>query len=272
MMRCTKLLLLLLAWFVMAEAFSLGAFAADPPANLKRMTWKIDGTTREALVYFPPDSVKNPPLIFAFHGHGGTMQFAARRFAFHELWPDAICVYPQGLDTPSRLVDPEGKKTGWQHNVGDQNDRDLKFFDAMLKSMKADRHVDESRIYCSGHSNGGYFTYILWAARNDVFAAVAPIAAILDVKDMKGMKPKPVLHVAGEKDPLVKFAWQERTIEALRKLNNCEGEPKDAGKMCKEYPSKTKTPVVAFIHPGGHEMPAGAPARIVEFFKDQHLP
>jgi polyhydroxybutyrate depolymerase len=31
--------------------------------------------------------------------------------------------------------------------------------------MKQDYRVDEQRIYATGHSKGGAFTYLLWAAR-----------------------------------------------------------------------------------------------------------
>ena len=81
------------------------------------------------------------------------------------------------------------------------------------------------------------------------------------------MTPKPVLHVAGEKDTLVKFVWQQRTIEALRKLNRCaaEGSPWGTNATC--YASSVKAPVVALIHPGGHEMPPEAAPSIVRFFK-----
>jgi polyhydroxybutyrate depolymerase len=65
----------------------------------------------------------------------------------------------------------------WQKTFGDQNDRDLKFFDAVLATLKKDCRIDEKRVYATGHSNGGAFTYLLWAARGDVFAAVAPCAA-----------------------------------------------------------------------------------------------
>ena len=83
----------------------------------------------------------------------------------------------QGLNTPGALTDTEGKKPGWQKTFGDQDDRDLKFFDAVLATLKKDYKVDEKRIYATGHSNGGGFTYLLWAARGEVFAAVAPCAA-----------------------------------------------------------------------------------------------
>jgi hypothetical protein len=39
--------------------------------------------------------------------------------------------------------------------------------------------------------------------------------------------------------------------------------------LCTEYPSKTGTPFVAFIHPGGHEFHKDAPALIARFFQ-QH--
>ena len=76
------------------------------------------------------------------------------------------------------------------------------------------------------------------------------------------------MHLAGEKDPLVKFEWQKRTIDAVRKLNGCEAEGKPWDKYCTLYPSKTGTPMVTFIHPGGHALPAGASAVIVKFFKE----
>jgi polyhydroxybutyrate depolymerase len=88
---------------------------------------------------------------------------------------------------------------------------------------------------------------------------------------MAQLKPKPVLHVAGENDPLVKFAWQKATMEALRKLNECgEGQPGEKG--CTTYPSKIGAPVVTCIHPGGHQFVAEAPALIVRFFKEHAKP
>ena len=81
------------------------------------------------------------------------------------------------------------------------------------------------------------------------------------------LRPKPVLHMAGENDPLVQFEWQKRTIEELRKLNGC-GEGKPWGEHCTLYPSKTGTPVVTYIHPGGHGLPEEVPPVIVKFFKE----
>ena len=240
---------------------------------LERQQWTVDGIVREALVYVPPQArTNNVPVVFAFHGHGGSMRNAARSFGFHTRWPEAIVVYPQGLNTPGRLTDPEGKKPGWQSAVGDEGDRDLKLFDAMLASLQKDYKVDAKRLYATGHSNGGGFTYLLWAARGDRFAAFAPSAAVA-ARNFSQLKPRPVLHVAGTNDTLVKFAWQEMMISRLRKLNQCgAGEPWENEKNCTLYPSKVSAPVVTFIHSGTHQYPPAAPAIIVKFFKQYPQP
>lgn len=256
--------------FILYLVAAFATRAADTPT---RREWKVDGVIREALVYVSPKAkTEATPIVFAFHGHGGSMNNAARMFGYHTLWPEAIVVYMQGLNTPGRLTDPEGKKPGWQHAVGDQGDRDLKFFDAVLASLKDDYRVDEKRIYSTGHSNGGGFTYLLWSARGDRFAAFAPSASAAGQR-IKLTKPKPVLHAAGENDPLVKFEWQKETMDALRKLNQCgEGKPWGNEKQCTIYKSKVNAPVVTYIHPGTHAFPSQAPAIIVKFFKEHAKP
>jgi polyhydroxybutyrate depolymerase len=247
--------------------------ASPAEDGLTRRDFKVDGVVREALVYAPPQAKgKASPLVFAFHGHGGNMNNSARTYGYHTLWPEAIVIYPQGLNTPGRLTDPDGKKPGWQGAIGDQGDRDLKFFDAMLAALRTDYKVDEKRIYSTGHSNGGGFTYLLWAARGDTFAAMAPSASAA-AKNLELLKPKPVLHVAGENDPLVKFEWQKATMDALKKLNQCgEGQAWNKDPNCTLYPSKVGAPVVTAIHPGTHTFPKEAPAVIVKFFKAQAKP
>ena len=253
--------------FTLLLGATVTAHAADVPS---RREWKVDGIVREALVYTPASAATQAtPVVFAFHGHGGSMNNAARMFAFHTHWPEAIVVYMQGLNTPGRLTDPNGEKPGWQRTVGDQADRDLNFFDTVLASLKQDYRVDGKRIYATGHSNGGGFTYLLLAARADRFAAFAPSASAAG-QGIKLTQPKPILHVAGENDPLVKFEWQQHTMEAVRRLNQCgEGEPWPEEKRCTIYESKVGAPVVTYIHSGTHAFPADGPAIIVRFFK-QH--
>jgi polyhydroxybutyrate depolymerase len=177
----------------------------------------------------------------------------------------------QGIPTPGSLTDPEGKRTGWQKAVGDQKDRDLKFFDVVLKDLKSSYKVAPKQIYATGHSNGGGFTYVLWAARHDVFAAVAPSAASSGWSRAM-LKPLPALHVAGENDPLVKFAMQTRSIDGIRITNGCDEKGQLWAKLDDLvgtiYPSKGGTPVVTLIFPGTHTFHKSAPKLIVKFFKE----
>ena len=235
-------------------------------ADLERRTWNVDGVTREALVSLPAGAVARgrSSLVFAFHGHGGTMTQASRSFLLHQFWPDAIVVYPQGLPTVGALTDPEGKRPGWQGVAGGQGDRDLKFFDVMLASLRADFPVDDKRIYATGHSNGGLFTYLLWAERGDTFAAFAPSAALL-ARGFQKLRPKPVLHIGSPEDLLVKFAWQERMIDHVLRLDGCgPRQPEAMGYTL--YPSNTGTEVATYLHSGGHRYPSEAPELIVKFF------
>src|SRR5258708_21799240 len=102
--------------------------------------------------------------------------------------------------------------------AGAFGDRDLKFFDVMLADLKQRYHVDAKRVYATGHSNGGGFTYLLWAERGDVFAALAPSSALLARGFLK-FKPKPVLHIGSSQDELVKVAWQQRMLDYVLKLD-----------------------------------------------------
>ena len=173
----------------------------------------------------------------------------------------------KALKTPSP-TDPAGKRPGWQTAIGGNDDRDFKFFDAVLKHLKTDNKVNERRIFATGHSSGGAFTYLLWVTRGEQFAALAPCSAA--ARFAGGVRPKPFFHMAGRHDTIVPFAAQQQTIAALRKLDRCgEGKPWDKAKWCTIYPSPSGTPVVACIHPGGHEMPPEVPALIVRFFKEQ---
>jgi len=132
--------------------------------------------------------------------------------------------------------------------------------------VKQDYKVDDHRIYATGHSNGGGFTYLLWETRPDIFAAFAPAASL--TKAASTLKAKPALHIAGMNDPLVKFEWQKMTMEAIKRNNGCEADGKPWAPNCTLYASKSGTPLVEYIHPGGHELPASAAPDIVKFFKE----
>jgi polyhydroxybutyrate depolymerase len=255
----------LISLLLLLSPFARGA---EPTSGFQHMSFTVNGVARTALVYIPANAKTNStPLVFIFHGHGGSAENAADAFAMDRHWPEAISVYMQGLDTPGRLTDPQGNLPGWQATVGDQGDRDLNFFDTVLARLEHDYLVDNKRIYCTGHSNGGSFTYLLWLARGNVFAALAPSAAAAGYAQQ--LTPKPAMIIGGDADPLVSITWQKLTISLVRRVNGCSTVGESWDSQCTIYPSTSGTPLVTFLYPGGHELNTAAPALIVKFFK-QH--
>ena len=97
---------------VMLLALSLNSFAFGQ-VGVQRVSLKVDGVERTALVYAPADAkTTNTPVVFVFHGHGGSAQNALRSFGINREWPEAISVYMQGLDTPGQLTDRRGIARG----------------------------------------------------------------------------------------------------------------------------------------------------------------
>jgi polyhydroxybutyrate depolymerase len=248
-------------------AFALISAAAQ--AQPKILELEIEGIRRQATIYAPSNSKGNTPLVFGFHGHGGNMRNAARSFQVHELWPEAVVVYPQGLPSTG-MRDPQGEKPGWQQQIGQSGDRDLKFFDALLKQIEKDYTIDRKRIYAMGHSNGGRFTNVLWAARQNTFAAFG-ISGSYGAGLLYRMSAKPAFLISGETDPLVPFERQQETLKALLTMNKCPSEGKNEG-LHTTYKSPSGNDIETYIHPGGHEYPREANALMVEFFKHHSKP
>jgi len=241
------------------------------PEGFVERTWTVEGVQRTALVRLPADSKAPTAVVFCWHGHGGNSAQSVRGWAFDKVDTTSILVYPQGLPTVSPLVDKEGRRSGWQSAVGDGGDRDIKLFDAILADLKKERTIDPKRIYSMGHSNGAAFSYVLWQARPEVLAAIGSVAGSLTVK-ARDLKPMPVIHVAGENDPLVRYSWQQATFAAVRRFNACsdEGKPyaKEGVLEATLYPSTKAAPLVTAIHPGGHEYAKGSSELIARFFKE----
>ncbi len=259
-------------WAIASVMLSCGLFTASA-VEPEWMRWNIGRDARTALVYPPAVQERRAkaPLIFFFHGPGDHAQFGTVQFPFQELWPEAIVVFAQGLPTPS-ASDPNGERRGWQHEPGEVGDRDLKFFDAMLRSLRWKFRVDDQRIYAAGFSNGGFFDYILWAQRGKLFAAFAPCAAALRAPVQLPM-PKPVFVVAGEKDDRVLFPEQRKNIGTLRQINGCTGDGRSWGDArAMRYESPHGAPVVAFVHERGHAVPRAAAVLIAKFFQEHRLP
>jgi len=176
-------------------------------------------------------------------------------------------VYMQGLPGVPTQVDPKGEQSGWQRTSGEVGARDLKFFDAVLDKLHQKYSVDDRRIYATGFSNGGFFVYLLWAERGNVFTAFAPCEAMI-WPSLHLSGPHPVLVIAGKIDQTVPFEKQEEAIEDVKRVDDCAADGRTIGMGVTYYSSRDNAPVVTFIHPGAHVWPKAATAIVVKFFKN----
>lgn len=236
--------------------------------------WTVDGDKRTAMIVPPSKKIGGPmPVVFVFHGHGGTIKSCMEMINLPKYWPEALIVYPQGLPTATGR-ESAGKDSGWQQKIGSNNDRDLKFVDVMLKDLGEKYKIDPKRVFATGHSNGGMFSYLLGMTRSKMFAAIAPSAAVITGLGVdKEARVIPVLHVAGKSDNVALFESQMKTMDTVRKRNECETEGTawaTAGDLVATlYPSKVGAHFVSVVFPGGHKYPENATELIVRFFKEQ---
>jgi polyhydroxybutyrate depolymerase len=254
-----------LIFLLLMTVFSAHASHGQRHAQIRK--WKVGNAQREAIVYIPASAnTKYTPVLFVFHGHGGNMKDMFYSHSFDQLWPEAIIVVPQGLKTPGKLVDQAGKYAGWQQGPGNSADRDIYFFDEMLKSLQNEYKINKSQIFATGHSNGGSFTYLLWAMRGNVLAGVAPSAAgAFGFEQM--LSPKPVIHILCKNDQLVKPRLQYLQLNKLLKLNHCSTGSRYYAPNTILYPSTSSTPVAIYAHSGGHTYPKDADKIVVKFLK-----
>jgi polyhydroxybutyrate depolymerase len=243
-------------------ATALALLLTAPAPELK--TIQVDGMKREALVA-APKSDKPAPLVLAFHGYGGNMNRAVELFKLHDHWPDAVVVYMQGLPSLNPR-DPSNQRPGWDVMNPPPNNRDVKFVDALLSDLKKSHKIDEKQVFAMGHSNGGRFSYLLWAERADAFRAFSMCGSNSVGFDTM-LKPKSAFLIAGKNDSTVPFANQEKTAGFLMKLLKSEAALDASAGGFKTYKGSGGNSLATYFHTGGHEYPADAGKMVVDFFR-----
>ena len=170
-----------------------------------------DGLSREFFIYIPQSiGSKNNPVIFNFHGYS---QQADNFFNLSSLVDISegngiILVYPQGA-----LL--EGVSHWNAANISTLNKSnvdDLGFFDAMLEEINQDDLIDLKRVYATGYSNGGFFSYFLACNTDNVLAAIGDVAGSMLVDTYNTCNPSnpiPVINIHGAYDWIVPYNGNE---------------------------------------------------------------
>ena len=93
----------------------------------------------------------------------------------------------------------------------------------MLEEVFGTYAVDRKRVYLTGLSDGGIYTYVLGLAFADIFAGIAPVAgrlhpAVDGMLKRKQGKELPILIVHGALDPIFSVGFTRQTHGLLTKL------------------------------------------------------
>jgi polyhydroxybutyrate depolymerase len=235
---------------------------SDPSAVTS--TLDVDGQDRTFVLSLPDDyDADRPyPLIFAWHGLGGSAANVQNRFGFEEIrGSEAILVYPDALP-----LDSFQGRTGW---ALDPDDYDFDFFDALSAHLSADLCVDPSRIFSTGHSFGGFMSNSLGCHRGDVLNAIAPVAGGIAASVQMCDGALAVWSTHGSADTTVEISRGEEARDMWLGINGCDDttgavEPSP----CAAYQGCERD-IHWCEHTGRHGWPDFAGAAIWAFFMAQ---
>lgn len=271
-----------------AATLSVGVLALSvwPPqaqeAALGERKIAVNGVERSYLIHVPPNATRPAPVVFVFHGGGGRPDAIARRTGMDDVADHQgfVTVYPAGSGRAS------GRGGTW--NVGGpaspSSQDDVAFVQAILRDLEQTLTVDRSRIYASGLSMGGVFSYRLACEMSGTFAAIAPVAATMVEPSCHPDSPVAVLHIHGTDDDRIPLkggrgtmtaadrSWPapEQGVSSWSRFDGCSAEQpartNDGPATCTTYGQCRATVEFCMISGEGHRWPDGAAEHIWAFF------
>lgn len=151
-------------------------------------TMIYDGIEREYIVYLPAsyDASTDYPLLFSFHGGGGT---SGGHIIINDMRPIAdtaafIAIYPQGAIDYDGAEPGQDPSTSWIHKAPTTHD-DINFIGAIIDTLANEYLVDENRVYACGYSEGAIFSYELGCRLNNRLAAFASVSGSMITDDFR---------------------------------------------------------------------------------------
>jgi polyhydroxybutyrate depolymerase len=268
---------LLLAALACARTATPASSQSSPTDATRMLT--VNGIERSYVIHIPAsyNGSQPVPLVMDFHGGGGNAETQMWTSNFSPLADKKgfIVVYPNG---DGRLGD---KLLTWNggtccgYSVSQQID-DVGFVRAMLADIQTITKIDPKRIYATGLSNGGIFSYRLACDASDIFAAIGPVSGTLNYPQCNPATPVSVIHFHGTADQhvpynggtgdksltSVAFVSVKDSIEFWLKFDQCPAAPKTESFADIQHDTYSNcangTAVELYtINGGGHAWPGG---------------
>lgn len=188
-------LLMLLA---MAVVFACSLFSAPKPDFGTKYHIKVGSSDRVYYLHLPPNAASGQalPLVLAFHEGGGQASGMAETTHLNSVSDQHgfAVAYPEGIDRH------------WNDTLVNTSADDVGFVSALIDQLIKDKHVDGSRVYATGISNGGFFSIRLACELTGKIAAVAVVSATLPeafIHSCRPSRPISMLFMDGTQDKFV---------------------------------------------------------------------
>lgn len=172
-------------------------------------TITVNGTKRSYINYVPKNLGDNRPLLISCHGMNQDANYQKGMLSIEKVADTAkfVTVFPEGIDK------------SWDIS----GDRDINFMKALINEMVSKYKIDRNRVYLSGFSMGGMFTYHAMNKIPDLIAAFAPISGypMGGTTANSKVRPIPIIHTHGTSDDVVNFSGVQGALNAWIKHNGC---------------------------------------------------
>ena len=170
---------------------------------------KMSVSGRDIHVYAPSNLKAKSPLLISCHGMDQDPNYQQSNTHWEAVADTAgfVVVYPRG-GTGMSTWDVQG-------------DKDTKWMTEIIAQMVKDYDIDEKRVYLSGFSMGGMFTYNAMNKIADKIAAFAPTSGTNVFGASKAMRPVPIIHPHGTTDDILGYNQVEGFIKNYRDQFHC---------------------------------------------------
>ena len=277
--------------FILSTLFAstlIGAFAGCTPKRFEGGRSRVDQEVlheivvgdqpRSYLLHRPADLSKSahPPLLILLHGTHGNASGIAAQTGMNEAADRRhfIAAYPNGTGFLRFLTWNTGRCCG---SAMQAHADDIGFLRAIVREQIRTQHVDPTRVYIAGFSDGGMMAFRAGCEMAGEIAAIGVVAGRMPDTLCVAKRPLPVIafggtddaDLAGDHDRYTtsasfKYAFSLDTSMAFwAQHNDCNPKPRHqkigANDLISYGPCRRQSPVELYHVAGGHhEWPGGA--------------
>lgn len=162
------------------------------------------GLQRAYRVYVPPayNPTLSAPLIINLHGYGSNNIEQELYTNFKPIADTAgfIIVHPNGT--------PDFSNTLHWNTFGTSTVDDVGFLSALIDTLSTQLNINQSRVYATGMSNGGFMSFQLACQLGNRIAAIASVTGTMTVTNLgtcQPARPLPVMQIHGTADATVPY-------------------------------------------------------------------